>query len=219
MITVDRFLQAVEQNAARVKSYRLGGDGSDGTCDCVGLVIGALRLCGEKYTGTHGSNYFARYRTKNLRRTVLSELRPGDVVYKAKEPGDSGYNLPQAYAKHPDKRDYYHIGVVESVDPLRIAHCSVGGMHYDSKIGAWSWAGECDGVDYAAADEPLREGPAWVDTPNNGSLNVRSKPSGPKTDVLKEGSEVTVLSTSGAWAQIEYKRTGWVMSKYLRQGG
>ena len=36
MITLDAFLEAVEQNAARVKSYHQPGDGDDGTCDCIG---------------------------------------------------------------------------------------------------------------------------------------------------------------------------------------
>lgn len=33
-----------------------GGDGSDGTCDCVGLGIGALRRGGVNYKSLHGTN-------------------------------------------------------------------------------------------------------------------------------------------------------------------
>lgn len=56
-ISTDAFLAAVQDNAARVQAYEHGHDGSDGLCDCVGLIIGALRLAGIKYSGTHGSNY------------------------------------------------------------------------------------------------------------------------------------------------------------------
>jgi hypothetical protein len=35
-------MAAVEEIVAKAPTYRLGGDGSDGTCDCVGLLMGAM---------------------------------------------------------------------------------------------------------------------------------------------------------------------------------
>jgi len=43
-ITAAQFLSAIQQNVQRVKEYSLGCDGSGGKCDCIGLIIGALRL-------------------------------------------------------------------------------------------------------------------------------------------------------------------------------
>lgn len=42
MIPVKQFLACVQENAARIHAYELGQDGSNGKCDCIGLIIGAL---------------------------------------------------------------------------------------------------------------------------------------------------------------------------------
>ena len=60
MISLDQFLARVRENAARVREYEQGHDGSDGKCDCIGLIIGALALAGFKWPGIHGSNWAAR---------------------------------------------------------------------------------------------------------------------------------------------------------------
>lgn len=80
MISLQAFLEGVRQNAARVKKYLTGGDGSGGgQCDCIGLIIGAVRLAGGKWTGTHGSNYAARNEMRTLGR--ITEPFLGEVVY------------------------------------------------------------------------------------------------------------------------------------------
>ena len=80
------------------------------------------------------------------------------AVYKYHNPGDAGYNLPASYANHPDKRDYYHVGVVLSVSPLQIAHCTSwsggSGIKIDTKLGYWKIAGELSRVDYTAIKLP-----------------------------------------------------------------
>ena len=224
MITLSEFLAAVKRNASRVTAYKLGGDGSGGKCDCVGLVIGALRLCGEKYSGTHGSNYFARNRTDGLKRVKAADLEPGMIVYKAHAPGEPGYDaamIDSRYKKSGDLTDYYHIGVVQSVKPLMIAHCSSGGMHYDSRMGKWAYAGYCKGVDYMGTAEPtIAAGDkAIVDTPNNGTLNVRANPAlnGQILLRIREGDAVEVVETKGEWARVRFD-VGWVQTKFLKGG-
>ena len=51
----DKFLRMVETIRKLNPAYKQPGDGSDGTCDCIGLEIGALRRMGLKWTGIHGS--------------------------------------------------------------------------------------------------------------------------------------------------------------------
>ena len=43
MIALNKFLNAAEENAARVTEYHKGGSGDGGKCDCIGLIIGAKR--------------------------------------------------------------------------------------------------------------------------------------------------------------------------------
>ena len=148
MIKVNEFISAVEEIAAENPRYRKGGSGFDGSCDCIGLIIGALQRCGGKWTGIHGSNWAARNATRDLKRIVSnSELEIGDLVYKAKTPGEKGYDLPSRYKGHQDQNDYYHVGVVTSVYPLRIRHMTTPTVKVDTKLGAWSHHGGCSLVE------------------------------------------------------------------------
>jgi len=139
------FLEYVNKNAARINRYENGGDGTGGKCDCIGLIIGAWRLAGNKWPWTHGSNYAARNRVNNFR-TVngTGDLHPGDLVFKGRMPGSEGYSLPTKYKSSGDLTDYYHVGVVMSVAPLLIMHCTSveGGIKKDGSIGKWRYAGE-----------------------------------------------------------------------------
>ena len=144
MISLNEFLAAVEEIAAENPSYRKGGSGFDGSCDCIGLIIGALQRCGGKWTGIHGSNWAARNATDGLKRIVSNaELEVGELVYKAKAPGEKEYDLPGRYKGDKDQNDYFHVGVVLSVYPLRIRHMTTPTVKVDTKIGAWSHHGWC----------------------------------------------------------------------------
>ena len=225
MVTVSAFTAAIMRNADRVKKYVLGGDGSGGECDCVGLIIGAERLLGIKYSGIHGSNYFARHFTADLHKvTKASQLVVGQVVYKARQPGSKGYDLPSRYDNDPDRLDYYHSGYVLSVSPLKIVHCSAGGIHYDTKLRKWSYAGYIKGVDYMGTNVPEPQipdeiGAAYVDVPNDGTVNVRKSPKGNSAvqNRIREGTIVNVIGFDGEYAKVEYTVTGYVQNKFLRE--
>lgn len=152
-ISRDDFLSAVLEIESEKPVYRLGGDGSRGNCDCIGLVIGALRRRGGRWTGIHGSNWAARHEVVQLRSSRES-LRRGDVVFKARKPSEAGYALPSRYAVSPDQRDYYHVGVVYSTSPLVIIHCTGPGVVRDTRKGAWAWCAEVKGVSYETAGSP-----------------------------------------------------------------
>ena len=146
------FLAAVDAIAAEHPAYRLGGKAADGTCDCIGLIIGALNRCGAKWPGIHGSNWAARNAMVCLKPVSgVGDLAVGNLVYKAKAPGQAGYRLPDRYAADPDRNDYYHVGVVRSISPLRIIHCtSPGGVKTDARLGRWACAGGLRQLDDAA---------------------------------------------------------------------
>lgn len=155
MVANERFLSCAGEIADEGPKYRLGGYGRDGTCDCIGLTIGAIRRAGGAWTGTHGSNYAARYEIADLHRVSADELYPGMQLLKARDKGDSRWKLPSRYAGHADQRDYYHAGVVCSVSPLCIVHSTGTGLpssiKRDSKLGAWLYGGRLKKVDYGAS--------------------------------------------------------------------
>lgn len=211
-----QFVEWVEKNAERVNEYKLGCDGSNGKCDCIGLIIGAWRMSGNKWPWTHGSNYTARYLVTGL--GADQPLHLGDLVFKGRQPGDPGYRLPSRYKDSGDITDYYHVGVVTSTDPLVITHCTSvkGGIKRDTARGKWKYSGEFS---------KLQEGSVtlqdilYVTAPNGDAVNMRQLASTSSSIIAKVpvGEQVNVLGvTDTGWTHITWKKyTGWMMSKFL----
>ena len=219
-ITRERFLEKVEEIAQSNPSYKEGRDGSDGTCDCIGLIIGAIRRAGGAWNGIHGSNYAARYEMRELLPVMdAGELNLGDAVYKARMPGEVGYALPERYKNDPDQRDYYHVGVVTAVSPLQITHCTSPGIVRDTKLGKWTYRGRLEKVDYDSTEvvETMVQ-TATVVADSGDDVKMRSTPS--QTDGLywkvPVGDKVQVAYVEGEWAKVRHQgRTGYMMVEYL----
>lgn len=213
------FLAGVEEIAATKPTYQLGHDGSDGTCDCIGLVIGAIRRAGGKWTGTHGSNYAARNEVEYLLPIEdPGELNVGEVVFKAAMPGGSSYNLPSKYASDPDKRDYYHVGVVTSVDPLEITHCTGPGIVRDVKQGKWNYRGWLRKVSREGEETMQETTTAIVTAASGSSVNLRASASTSAALVerVPVGATVTITEYGDSWCRVAYAgKAGWMMRKYL----
>ena len=222
MIKNSDFVAAVKRNGARVTAYKLGESGDNGQCDCIGLIIGAIRLCGERWRGVHGTNYAARNEMRSLLRIAdASELALGDLVYKAREPGQSGYDLPSRYANSSDQKDYYHVGVVTGLEPLEITHCTSvpGAIRRDSKLGQWRYAGRLKMVAL-----PETEGKEETDMELNyrvigGNLNQRAEPSmdGRWLQSIPNGTRVHgEKSADPAWLLVDYNgQRGYCKAAFL----
>ena len=219
MVHMESWLNKVDEIAAEGPSYKLGHDGSDGTCDCIGLIIGAIRRAGGKWTGTHGSNWTARNAMDELHAVAdQGDLQVGQAVYKAAEPGQSGYNLPDRYKGDADTRDYYHVGVVRSVSPLEIVHCTGPGIVHDNKLGKWNYAGWLRMVSRGNNEGEATGMQTAVVTAESGStVNLRKTPHGALEDRVPVGSTAQVLDTMDGWARIVTNgKTGWMDLKFLR---
>lgn len=222
MISLEKFLECVQENVSRIHGYESGHDGSDGTCDCIGLIIGALALAGFKWPGVHGSNWAARNAMSSFGPIAnAGEMYLGEIVYKAREPGEAKYDLPDRYKDSGDVRDYYHVGVVTCTDPLCITHCTSvdGGIKRDSTQGAWKWGGRLKYVDYAEEGGGMDEW-AIVYAENGKPVNLRKAPN-TKCEVIERipvGTRVHVLSSADAeWWKVEANgKTGYMMAEYLR---
>ena len=226
IVTQDSFLAAVDAIQAEAPTYRSGGKAADGTCDCIGLIIGALNRCGIKWPGIHGSNWAARNAMAwMLPVSDAGDLAAGDIVFKGKRPGESGYALPDRYASDPDRNDYYHVGVVRSISPLRIIHCtSPGGVTTDTKVGKWAYRGGLTLLDRSACEEPsdaVVPGTATVTASSGSTVNLRTSSSKRSKVVTKVpvGSDVTVLDVNGEWAKVQFPVTGYIMLDFLKMKG
>lgn len=215
LVKLADFLTHLSSIAAESPSYRLGGDGSDGTCDCIGLIIGAIERAGGRWEGTHGSNWAARNVMASL--TENPALKPGYLVFKARTTQESGYALPEKYASGDDLNDYYHVGVVTGVEPLQITHCtssgSVNGITVDTKIGAWRYGGPLALVDYG---ETVPMEMAVVRASSGQTVNLRKTPGGALVERVPVGQTVNVLKRQADWAKIAWNgKMGYMQTCFL----
>lgn len=195
-------------------------------------MIGSLRRTGLKWTGIHGSNWAARKEAVGLHSVKsVNDLEVGDMVLKACEPGTKGYALPSRYKQggqyyNGDLKDYYHAGLVYSLNPFQIRHMS-SKMTIDTKIGKWNYAAKLRPLVDAGAYKqesaaetviPSDGTQAKVTAPSGGTVNMRRTPSlkGALIMRIKLGETVEILEPGEEWCKIKYqKKTGYMMAQFL----
>ncbi len=226
-ISIAAFLAACKSIQTAKPVYKKGGDGSNGTCDCIGLIIGAVRRAGGAWKETHGSNYAARNEMRELVAiSSVSQLQPGMAVYKRWMPGDAKYALPAGYKSGSDLGDYYHVGVVISVAPLQIMHCTSwtggSGIKIDTSLGNWKWGGRLKKVSYdgQGGGEEIME-TLWVGKVIGGGLNLRGAASEKAVRIIQipSGQTVKVLDKDSpeGWVYVDHNgKQGYVMEKFLQ---
>lgn len=234
---IEKFLDKVNVIYRSRPAYKQPGDGSDGTCDCIGLIIGAIRRMGLKWTGIHGTNWAARREFVHLKKiNSASELEVGEAVLKAYEQGNSKWNLPARYRQggkyyNGDMKDYYHVGVVTSVNPLRITHMTSPTVKVDTSLGKWSYHGRLTVLAQASNEASPAPNPKPVpDTPTTGSRAIIVSDNGlpvklrqyPSTscrtwEKIHVGSEAEIIEPGDEWSKVNCAgRKGWyMMSKFL----
>ena len=220
--SVDELVQGVYAIFDKNPVYKVGHDGSDGMCDCIGMIKGSLRMVDVVPSGLTGTNYASRYTVKNMKAIDANQLAVGDVVFKAKNPGDPGYNLPDAYKKggkyyNGDLQDYSHIGTVTKVNPLEITHMTSPHAMKDTKIGKWKYFGQLPQVDYAGGGGGGTE-MATVYADKGSTVNMRKSPSTSSALVerIPIGSEVEVLDKQDQWCYCRWQsHKGYIMTQFL----
>lgn len=221
------FVEGVRRIAASNPTYREGGDGSDGTCDCIGLIMGAL---GGKFD-MHSSNWFARKMTLQLECLDPDTYEPelGDLVYKARNPNNPKYDLHERYVTGRyatgDLNDYYHVGTVTNIAPLEIKHCTstnnVDGIAYDSTLDGWTHVGLIKGVEYVDEPEGVSSAHdlAVVYAENGKPVKLRPIPSTSKPYIAEVpvGAQVEILKQADGWSKVIWGgQRGYMMSEFLR---
>ena len=237
--TRERYVQRCLDILEAKPIYKFGASDTN-ECDCIGMTKYGLHKNGVEFS-TSGTNYTFRNHVTNIRE-IHSEkdLEVGDVVFKYRKPDDGGYNLPAKYMPggsqyNGDLNDYYHIGTVESVNPLRIIHMTSPTAKTDTKIGKWGYCASLDSRfisdsidhDYQAPvtnpDTETHEQTMQalsVYSENGKDVNVRVRPglNYALVDRLSPGTVVTRIREDGAWSYIKFgSRYGWMMSNYLTE--
>ena len=227
-ISVLRYVEGVESIYTEQPTYQLGHDGSDGSCDCIGMCRGGLERGGAtEITNMRGTNQAARKTILYLSKIEdAGQLCVGDVVLKTRDKDDPEMPLPDRYRKGGadytgDETNYTHIGTVTGVNPLEITHMTSPTAKKDTKLGKWSYFGELPWVEYDSAPEPPPEPDvetAIVVAEYGKTVKMRAKPS---TSCklywdVPIGSEVIVDERGDEWSLITWSdRMGYMMTRFL----
>lgn len=223
MIGVSNFADRVRRIASRELTYRTGGSGKDGTCDCIGLIIGAMVELGHKPYDMHSTNYFARYQIEGMGKIDADAPYVGQILFRARE-GDERLHeryKPGGRYDTGDTKDYYHVGVVTSTKPLEVIECTetgrVSGIVINSRLGGWHLCGRLKDVLYDDYEEGKTMNKAIVAT-ESGPLNIRDWPGGPIMGKAPKGAAVEILRDDGdGWPKVRYGGvTGYASDEYLK---
>lgn len=227
-VTLDAFMSALDTVADGVTSYRTGGTGKDSTCDCIGLIMGAMYALGHGKYSLHSSNYFARYQTDNMTPiSAAAHVYRGMIVYKARSDQSKLADRYKAGGAHHagDDLDYYHVGVVLSASPLRIMHCTSSpenGINIDEKIGKWNRGGMLKGITYEKGEKPMEKKKGVVIADSGSTVNLREG-AGTKNRLIAKvpvGTELDIIEDAGEWMKVTAAgKTGYMMSNFVNYAG
>lgn len=234
MVPVKQFLEKVIEIEKLKPKYKLGQSGQNGYCDCIGLIIGAIRRAGGTWGKTHGSNYAARNEMVSMRKVTGANMavESGELVYRFKAPHEAGWKLPDTYKNHPDQNDYNHVGVIVSTNPMTIYDCTsvpsqkIDGIRIAHNLAAWHRVGKTKRVDYSAGggvvnpDFTGEKKLARLVVTSGSTVNLRK---GPGTDTapiraVPITEPIYVYRDNGTWAAVEDSRQnqGYMMSQFIK---
>ena len=234
-ISVASFIRGIISIYEEKPRYEKGGDGSNGTCDCIGLPRGALKREGvEDVKGMNGTNYAARHTIQDLQKIKKEEqLQIGEVVLKIRDKDDASMPLPDQYRKNGSdynqkwgETNFSHIGTVTDLNPLTITHMTSPTAKIDIGLGNWKYFGRLPWVDYdsnTAEDENMSETTEWatVVAEKGSTVKMRAKPS-TLCRLYWEvpvGAQVVLMNKGDTWSEIIYAgQSGYMMTKFLRIG-
>lgn len=227
IISAEKYVEGVNSIYVEQPSYRRGGDGSDGTCDCIGMPRGALKREDVKgITNMGGTNQAARKCIENLREIgSVSDLQLGDVVLKVRDKDDPDYPLPDRYRKgHPDydprwgETNFTHIGTVTGVNPLEITHMTSPTAKKDTKLGNWKYSGQLPWVKRGSDPQPVPVGYAVV---TDKKVALRTAPTTQASVILRvnTGEKVKIEEPPPSkWEYVSYKgKSGYMMKEFIRE--
>ena len=231
-VSPEKYVEGVNSIYVEKPDYELGHDGSDGSCDCIGMCRGGLIRAGAtNVTGMRGTNQAARHTIENLQKLQKQDqLLVGDVVLKTRSADDPNMPLPAKYRKggsdYSEKwgeTNFTHIGTVTKTEPFEITHMTSPTAKKDKSTKGWSYFGELPWVDYKAAPEPPPEPEpepqkAIVTAESGSTVKMRAEPS-TKCRLYWDvpiGSEVIVDQTGDEWCRITWNDLeGWMMTRFL----
>lgn len=216
MIPVDGLISLFQRMYREHWPY-VWGKAETGCVDCSGAFVWAYSQ--YHLSIPHGSNAIARQSVREL--LPISQAKPGMAAFKYREPGQDGYSLPDRYKNSADKRDFYHIGLVDETGKYVLNAQGTNAGFTRVKLSKWGAVGYLKAVDYKEEVKPME---TYIVTAENGfPVKVRAKANKESLVItsLDVGTEVQAEEPDGGWQRIFYGNggMGYMMSKFLRKAG
>lgn len=225
-LNVDLLCQSAE--ACIGWPYVSPGTNDQNGIDCSGLFVKCFRDQGASIY--HGSNtIYRKYCSEKGRLTNAGQLRRGYAVFKWNG------NTPEKF--NDGLGDFQHIGLVVSVNPLRIIHASsAGSVRVDSSISKWQYWGRLKDVDYdgeSGTSGQSEQGDEMGETDSRFGVvtvgagkTVKLRSSASQKSAMywdiPHGNKIEVTGEKDGWYHgTAYDntgkiRTGWMMSQFVR---
>jgi len=229
MLNLDRFVS--DCLAVVGWPYASPGSNDERGIDCSGMLVRAYRL--QRASIYHGSNRIVRVHCRDVSGVGSeSDLRRGMAVFKWVDDGWEGVDYkPRGRYYMPElPGNFYHVGVVAGVNPLRIVHATTPVAKVDTEVGQWAYCGYLKDVEYM---EGMGEGMVEVTDILDGAsglyqvyadvgdtVNLRNAPTDTAGDnriaKIPIGDCVEVLRFTGGWAQVVWRgKKGYIRQEYL----
>ena len=193
------------------------GAAEKGCVDCSGAFVYAYRLHGLSIA--HGSNAIARNYVERLE--PIADAIPGMAAFKARVPGQSGYDLPEKYRTSGDLRDFYHIGLVDSTGKYVLNAKSTQAGFSRDPLSKWSCVGRLKAVNYSGESKGGVPMQMVVSCPAGETVRLRNAPKMGAAVVAKipAGTIVSAEDVGNEdWYLVRYDgKSGYMMRQFLSE--
>ena len=190
------------------------GAARKGCVDCSGAFVYAYQQFGLSIA--HGSNAIARNYCQQTQGTA--KAKPGMAAFKVRLPGQTNYALPEKYGSSGDRRDFYHIGLVDATGEYVLNAKSASAGFSRDPISKWACVAELSAVNYGNEEGTAME--TMIVTCAEGQrVRLRAVPSASGSVLTKIPNGTTVLAgeESDGWRAVRYgARAGYMMSSFLK---
>ena len=188
-----------------------------GCVDCSGAFVYAYKLHGLSIA--HGSNAIARNYVERLE--PIADAIPGMAAFKARVPGQDGYDLPEKYRTSGDLRDFYHIGLVDETGKYVLNAKSTQAGFSRDPISKWSVVGRLKAVNYNGEEKGGDPMQMVVSCPAGETVRLRNSPSsgGAVVMKIKAGTIVSAEDVGNKdWLLVRYDgKSGYMMRQFLAE--
>lgn len=217
-IPIGSFIGGINSIIAQKPSYKVGHDGSDNTCDGLGLIRGGLLRGGAtKIKYMRDLNQFVRKVALNVQE-VGSDVKVGSIVLATRSANDELMPLPSRFRDGGeectgDKNNYTDIGVV--IAPSTVVRMTTDGVVKENGFNGWSFI--C-WLPYVI--DGGRKSVDSVSVKTEASVKLFTEPKFASTvlEEIPQNTRLFLLEENNQWSKVSYgSKTGFVLSKFLKR--